>query len=71
MQTVRDTLRPEFYNRIDEFVVFDALTKQRKHQPDGVTAVCIHFLCVHIYAGLFSHIYMYTYSCFVQSVLGA
>ncbi|CDJ40576.1 hypothetical protein ETH_00020065 [Eimeria tenella] len=29
MQTVRDTLRPEFYNRIDEFVVFDALTKQQ------------------------------------------
>lgn len=27
MQTVRDTLRPEFYNRIDEFVVFDALSK--------------------------------------------
>ncbi|XP_026192859.1 uncharacterized protein LOC34619119 [Cyclospora cayetanensis] len=29
MQTARDTLRPEFYNRIDEFVVFDTLTMQQ------------------------------------------
>ncbi|CDI80010.1 heat shock protein, putative [Eimeria acervulina] len=29
LQAVRDTLRPEFYNRIDEFVVFDPLTKQQ------------------------------------------
>ncbi|KAL8269263.1 hypothetical protein Esti_006819 [Eimeria stiedai] len=27
MQVVRDTLRPEFFNRIDEFVVFESLTK--------------------------------------------
>lgn len=30
MQTVKDTLRPEFFNRIDEFVIFDSLTKPRK-----------------------------------------
>ncbi|KAL8451591.1 hypothetical protein Emed_001940 [Eimeria media] len=29
MQVVRDSLRPEFFNRIDEFVVFDSLTKPR------------------------------------------
>ncbi|KFG57966.1 putative ClpB [Toxoplasma gondii RUB] len=28
MQTVRETLRPEFFNRIDEFVIFDSLSKK-------------------------------------------
>lgn len=41
MQTVRDTLRPEFYNRIDEFVVFDALNKQRRQNIELIKAnVC-------------------------------
>lgn len=28
MQTVRETLRPEFFNRVDEFVIFDSLSKK-------------------------------------------
>ncbi|KAL8428488.1 hypothetical protein ACSSS7_007215 [Eimeria intestinalis] len=36
MQVVRDTLRPEFFNRIDEFVVFDSLTK-----PPAVATIAV------------------------------
>eukprot|EP00922_Rhytidocystis_sp_ex-Travisia-forbesii_P049438 GHVS01073585.1.p1 GENE.GHVS01073585.1~~GHVS01073585.1.p1 ORF type:complete len:1070 (-),score=178.07 GHVS01073585.1:40-3066(-) len=39
MRTVRETFRPEFMNRVDEFVIFDALTKPQLKSIVGLELI--------------------------------